>query len=193
MARKKNFVEADVLDKALSLFWEKGYNATSVQDLVDHLGINRASIYDTWGDKHGLYLETLKRYRQQTSSYLLGKLRSERSALEIVKDFLFDVVSDSVEDDMRKGCYMANSATEMANCDQTVHTLFSDNRVKIEGVLNELIKEGQEEGEFSTKFDSQSYARFIFNTASGLRTLAKGTISEKELNGVVDVALSALV
>ena len=193
MARKKNFVEAEVLEKALGLFWERGYNATSVQDLVDHLGINRASIYDTWGDKHGLYLETIKRYRKQTSGYLLEKLRSERSAKEIVKDFLFDVVTDSVEDDMRKGCFMANSATEMGNCDQSVHSMFTDNRMKIEGVLNELIREGQEAGEFSTNFDSQSYARFIFNTASGLRTLAKGTISEKELNEVVDVALSALV
>ena len=193
MARKKNFVEADVLEKALGLFWERGYNATSVQDLVEHLGINRASIYDTWGDKHGLYLETLKHYRQHTSNYLLGKLRSEQSAKEIVKDFLYDVVNDSVHDDMRKGCFMANSATEMANCDSTVYRMFTDNRIKMEGVLNELIKEGQERGEFATKFDSQAYARFIFNTASGLRTPAKGTIAEKELNEVVDVALSALV
>ncbi len=193
MARKKNFVEAEILEKALGLFWERGYNATSVQDLVDHLGINRASIYDTWGDKHGLYLETLKHYRQHTSSYLLEKLRSERSAKEIVKDFLYDVVNDSVTDEMRKGCFMANSATEMANCDNTVYRLFSENRIKMEAVLNELVKEGQERGEFATRFESQAYARFIFNTASGLRTLAKGTIAEKELNEVVDVALSALV
>ena len=193
MARKKNFVEADVLEKALGLFWERGYNATSVQDLVDHLGVNRASIYDTWGDKHGLYLETLKHYRKQTSSYFLDKLRSERSAKDIIKDFLYDVVRDSVRDDMRKGCFMSNSATEMANCDASVHKMFTDNRFKMEAVLNELIKEGQEKGEFSTKFDSQSYARFVFNTASGLRILAKGTIAEKELNEVVDVALSALV
>lgn len=193
MARKKNFIESDILEKALGLFWERGYNATSVQDLVDHLGINRASIYDTWGDKHGLYLETLKHYRQQTSSYLLEKLRSERSAKEIVKDFLHDVVNDSVTDDKRKGCFMANSASEMANSDVIVYQMFTDNRVKIEGVLNELIKEGQESGEFATRFDSQAYARFIFNTATGLRTLAKGTIAEKELNEVVDVALSALV
>ena len=193
MARKKNFVEADILEKALGLFWERGYNATSVQDLVDHLGINRASIYDTWGDKHGLYLETLKHYRQQTSSYLLDQLRSEKSAKEILKDFLFDVVNDSVHDEKRKGCFMANSATEMANSDITVYKMFTDNRLKMEAVLNELIKEGQESGEFATRFDSEAYARFIFNTASGLRTLAKGTIAEKELNEVVDVALSALV
>lgn len=193
MARKKNFDEGEVLEKALMLFWTQGYNATSIQDLVDHLGINRASIYDTWGDKHGLYLETLKHYRKFTSSHLLEKLRSDKSAKEIIKDFLCDIVGDSVRDDSRKGCYLSNSATELGNCDQTVHSMFSDNRVKMEAVLNELIKEGQEQGEFSTKHDSEAYARFVFNTAAGLRVLAKGVISEKELSQVVDVALSALV
>lgn len=193
MARKKNFDETEVLEKALLLFWEQGYNATSIQDLVDHLGINRASIYDTWGDKHGLYLETLKHYRKFASTHLLKKLRSDKSAKEIVKDFLYDIVEDSVKDKTRKGCFLSNSATELGNCDQTIHDMFSENRVKMEAVLNELIKEGQEQGEFSTRHSSEAYARFVFNTAGGLRTLAKGTISEKELNEVVDVALSALV
>lgn len=193
MARKKNFEEAEILDKALELFWVKGYNATSIQDLVDHLGINRASIYDTWGDKLGLYLETLKRYRQKTSSLMLTRLRSEKSAKEIVRDFLYDIVDDSLADDLRRGCYLSNSATELANCNNQVHAMFSENRIKMEAVLNELIKEGQENGEFSSRHNSESYARFIFNTAGGLRVLAKGTISEKELNEVVDVALSALV
>jgi TetR/AcrR family transcriptional repressor of nem operon len=193
MARKKSFSETEVLEKALQLFWEKGYNATSVQDLVDHLGINRASIYDTWGDKHGLYLETLRYYRILASSLMLDKLRSGKSARQIIKDFLYDIVENSVKDDMRKGCFLANSATELGNCDETVHAMFSDNRVKMEAVLNELIKEGQEQGEFSRNYSSESYARFVFNTASGLRTMAKGTISEKELSEVVDVALSALV
>lgn len=193
MARKKNFDENEVLEKALMLFWQQGYNATSIQDLVNHLGINRASIYDTWGDKHGLYLETLKHYRKFASSRLLEKLRSDKSAKEIVKDFLYDIVGDSVTDDSRKGCYLSNSATELGNCDQTVHSMFSDNRIKMEAVLNELIKEGQEQGEFSANHSSEAYARFIFNTAGGLRVLAKGDISETELNEVVDVALSALV
>lgn len=193
MARKKSFDETEVLEKALRLFWEKGYNATSVQDLVDHLGINRASLYDTWGDKHGLYLETLKHYRLKSSSLLLQQLRSDKSAREIVKDFLYGVVYDNTHDHMSKGCFLANSATELANCDGEVRKMFSENRLKMEAVFNELIKEGQENGEFSNRHSSQALARFIFNTASGLRTMAKGTISEKEMNEVVDVALSALV
>ncbi len=192
MARTKSFVESEVLEKALNLFWTQGYNATSIQDLVDHLGINRASIYDTWGDKHGLYLETLKQYRKHSSTKLLEKLRSEKSAKEIVKDFLEDIVVDSSADEMKKGCFLSNSATELGNCNQAVNAMFTDNRVKMEAVLNELIKEGQESGEFSMKHSSEAYARFIFNTAGGMRLLAKGDISKAELAQVVDVALSAL-
>ncbi|MBO3699252.1 TetR/AcrR family transcriptional regulator [Roseivirga sp. E12] len=192
MARTKSFVESEVLDKALNLFWTQGYNATSIQDLVDHLGINRASIYDTWGDKHGLYLETLRQYRRNNSSKLLEKLRSEQSAKKIIKDFLDDIVADSSTDAMKKGCYLSNSATELANCDQVINDIFTDNRIKMEGVLNELIKEGQESGEFSTRHSSEAYARFIFNTAGGMRVLAKGDISEAELADVVSIALSAL-
>lgn len=192
MARTKSFVESEVLDKALNLFWTQGYNATSIQDLVDHLGINRASIYDTWGDKHGLYLETLKQYRRHSSNRLLEKLRSDKSASDIIKDFLADIVADATTDHMKKGCYLSNSATELSNCDQSVNLMFTDNRLKMEGVLNELIKEGQEAGEFSTKHSSEAYARFIFNTAGGMRVLAKGDITETELADVVNVALSAL-
>lgn len=192
MARTKGFVESDVLNKALNLFWQQGYHATSIQDLVDHLGINRASIYNTWGDKHELYLATLQQYRRFASSTLLEKLRSEKSAKEIVKDFLKDIVSDTSKDTKSRGCFLSNSATELANCDQQVQDIFTDNRLKMEAVLNELIKEGQESGEFSTQYSSESYARFIFNTAGGLRLMAKGKISENELNEVVEVSLSAL-
>ncbi len=192
MPRNKSFVESEILNKALDLFWEQGYHATSIQDLVNHLGINRASIYDTWGDKHGLYLETLKQYRRYASSHLLEKLRSEKSAREVIRDFLRDIVSDSAGDQAKKGCYLSNSASELAKCDQEVKDLFTDNRKKMEAVLNELIKEGQESGEFSTSHSSESYARFVFNTAGGMRLLAKGSISESELDDIVNIALSAL-
>lgn len=192
MARPKSFVESDVLDKALNLFWTQGYHATSIQDLVDHLGINRASIYSTWGDKHGLYLETLKQYRRDNSNKLLQKLRSEKSASAIVRDFLEEMVTSPSDEEMKKGCYLSNAATELANCNETVNAMFTDNRIKMEAVLNELIKEGQEAGEFSKNHTSQAYARFIFNTAGGMRLLAKGNISKAELAEVVEVTLSAL-
>lgn len=192
MARKKEFDETEVLDKALDLFWKKGYSATSIQDLVDTMGINRASIYDTWGDKHNLYVESLKRYRQKSSSWFLNQIRNEQSALQIIRNFIFATIKQGINDTDKKGCFLVNSSTELCNIDTTVSDIVTENRKTMESVLNELIKEGQQNGEIAMKHSSESLSRFLFNTISGLRVLAKGNISEKELNEIVDVTLSAL-
>ena len=192
MGRTKNFDESRVLDKALEVFWKKGFNATSIKDLVDHLGINRASIYDTYGDKHQLYLASLKRYRQQTSSWLLQQIRSEKSALAIIKDFLIGTVQQGLHDQDKLGCFLVNAATELANSDDAIKVMFEENKNTVEKVLKELITEGQESGEIGTKHSSQALARFLFNSLSGLRVLAKANMEEKDLNEVVEVTLSAL-
>ncbi len=192
MARKKNFDESEVLDKALKIFWTKGFNATSIQDLVDGLGINRASMYDTWGDKHNLYMKSLERYRQNASSQLLNEIRSNKSALDILKGFLKSNARESALDPEKKGCFMINSISELANSDDSVNELTSKHRKTFEGVLAEIIREGQESGEIQRKFDSEVLARFLYSTVSGIRVIGKGTISEKELAEVVEVALSAL-
>ena len=192
MARKKEFDETEVLDRALDLFWEKGYNATSIQDLVDTMKINRASIYDTWGDKHNLYLAALKRYRQKSSSWFLTQLRTEQSALDIIRNFIYATIKASVHDEHRKGCFMVNASTELCNQDTDVQKIILENRTTMEKVLSELITEGQQSGEITIKHSSDSLARFLFNTISGLRVLSTGSITEKELNEVVEVTLSAL-
>lgn len=192
MARAKKFDEIQVLDKALAVFWKKGFNATSMQDLVDNLGINRASLYHTFGDKHRLYLDALKRYRQQKSQSLLAQIRSEQSAIEIIKTYLLIAIEESILDQDQKGCFIVNAATEMANSDTIVQQFFINDKKTVENVLNELIIEGQTAGEIATTHSSQALARFLFNTLTGLKVLAKGNISEKELNEVVDICLSAL-
>ncbi len=192
MARPKSFDQQEVLDKALNLFWEKGYNATSIQDLVDHLGINRASIYDTWGDKRGLYLETLKSYRKKSSNSFLDRLRSNLSSKEILRGFLNDVINEAVEDTCNKGCFLSNSASELANSDSTIFEIFSSNNENMEAVLSELVKDGQEAGEISTDHSPDAIARFMLSNAMGVRIMAKGRKSEKALKDIVNVALSIL-
>jgi TetR/AcrR family transcriptional repressor of nem operon len=190
MARKKGFDEGEVLDKAMNLFWEKGYNATSIQDLVDELGINRASIYDTWGDKHQLYLSALRLYRQNASSWLLNQIRTEQSALVIIERFLHFTIESVIHDKDKRGCFIVNSSTELSNCDRDVDAIVLENRKTMEKVLTELIKEGQTEGEINLNHSPESLARFIFSAMGGIRVLAMSQISEDELKEVVQVTLS---
>ncbi|MFT6216509.1 MAG: TetR/AcrR family transcriptional repressor of nem operon [Roseivirga sp.] len=192
MARKKNFNELEVLDKAVNLFWEKGYGATSIQDLVDGLGINRASIYATWGDKHQLYLSALQRYRQNASSWLLNEIRTEPSALVIIERFLYFTIDSVIHDNDKRGCFILNSSTELSNSDSEVDAIVLENRQTMEKVLTELIKEGQADGEINKAHSPESMGRYIFSTVNGLRVLGMGQISEEELKEVVQVSISAL-
>ena len=192
MGRKKNFDEAEALEEALDLFWEKGYQGTSVQDLVDRLGVNRASIYDTWGDKHSLYLKTLEKYRQSTSSWLLEQIRSDQLPFNIIKALLRNAIEQSQSDEHKKGCFLVNAATELSNCDRKVQDITVNNQKTIESVLNELIKEGQENGEITTKHSSQSLAGFIYNTIVGLQVLGKNNTPPKQMEEIVEITLSVL-
>lgn len=192
MARKKNFDEVEVLHKALHLFWRKGYNATSIQDLVDELGVNRASLYDTWGDKHKLYLASLKLYRQSASSRLLEDIRSDMPARQVIESFLMRIVNDVMMDQEKKGCFLVNATTELANLDSEINHMVDENRKTIVEVLAEIIKEGQEKGEFKSQKSPQALACFIFNSLNGLRVMGKGDVPFDEMKEVVDITLSAL-
>src|SRR6201995_145682 len=88
MARTKDFDEDEVLLKAMHLFWLKGYNGTSMQDLGDGLGISRSSMYDTFGDKHTLFLRSLENYRQGMTAKLQAVVNNAPDAKEAVRGLL---------------------------------------------------------------------------------------------------------
>src|ERR1700761_1056657 len=114
MARTKDFDEDEVLDKAMYLFWNQGYNGTSMQDLVDGLGISRSSLYDTFGDKHSLFIKTLENYKKNASAKLEAIIANAPSAKEAVKQLLEYTTRELLSDQQHKGCFMVNAAVEVA-------------------------------------------------------------------------------
>ena len=192
MARTKSFNETEVLEKALNLFWTKGYSATSIQDLVDHLGINRASIYDTWGDKRNLYLESLKLYRKGSSNWLLELVRSDKPAKQIIHDFLDYVIEDSIADTEQKGCFLVNSTTELANQDQSINGLVQENRDTVIKVLTAIIDEGKQDGEITSGRASHELATYLFGVINGIRVMGQTQMEASALKNMADIAISSL-
>jgi len=150
MARVKTFDQHEVLEKAMQLFWTKGYYDTSVNDLVKHTGLSRSSLYDTYGDKHRLYILALKKYQEDMGSAMKKLVES------------------------------------------AVGNLVRANQDDIEKAFRKAIKKGQKTGEISKKHKSKSLARFLFNTYAGLKVNAKHNPSQKQLENIVNVALSAI-
>lgn len=113
MARTKQYNETEVVEKAMRLFWKNGYETTSMQMLEKEMGINKFSIYSSFGNKHGLFLESLKLYRSNVSQ-VLDKLKKGTQGVEDIKQFFYDSVSSSFKSDNIKGCFVTNTYNEFS-------------------------------------------------------------------------------
>lgn len=192
MARTKDFDENEVLNKAVAIFWHKGYNGTSMQDLVDGLGISRSSLYDTYVDKHTLFIKALEAYQSAGAAKLCAIVNGAGPAKETIKALLEYIIGELMGDQMQKGCFMVNAEVEIAPHDPEVSKLVCQNDQQVEDVFYRVIKKGQENGEIPTRQDARALARFTFNTIKGIRVTAKSTTDKTMFEDIIKLALAAL-
>lgn len=192
MARTKDFDENEVLNKAIAIFWHKGYNGTSMQDLVDGLGISRSSLYDTYVDKHTLFIKALESYQKAGSAKVCAITNSGGPAKETIKKLLELVIGELLGDKMQKGCFMVNAEVEVAPHDAEVSKMVCQNDQQVEDAFYKVIKQGQESGEIANRQDARALARFTFNTIKGIRVTAKSTTDKTMFDDIIRLALSAL-
>ncbi len=130
MARKKQYKEEEVIEKAMHLFWRNGYENTSVQMLEKEMGINKFSIYSSFGSKHGIFLESLKSYKAKTKE-MFDKFKKASNGVEDIKQFFYDSVHIGYQDGFEKGCLVTNTYNEFSEREDSEindqMTLFMDN------------------------------------------------------------------
>ncbi|MEM8969671.1 MAG: TetR/AcrR family transcriptional regulator [Bacteroidota bacterium] len=192
MARPRNFDEDQVLDRAIEVFWEKGYHATSYEELVNRMGINRASMYNTFGDKHQLYTQALQRYREKSRTQFDRWQASNQRIQETIRMILNEAVQESISDPQRKGCMVVNTATELGPSDPEIAEIIRQNQQQVESVLKELFIQAQQRGEISADLQPEALARFYYNTFSGLRVMARANPDATSYRDVVDIALKVI-
>ncbi len=191
MGRTKQFNRQTALDNAMQVFWAKGYHATSVQDLVDELGVNRQSLYDTFGGKHELFEAALERYRELQSLPIRRALEQEGAVGDVLRGFFQGLITKLI-DSGGKGCMMVNSTTELASQDERVFGACSANARQLEAAFTGLLVRAQRAGEIPADRSPVQLARFLLSTINGLTVTAKATRDRAVLNDVAEVALSAL-
>ncbi len=193
MARPKEFAEEEVLEKAMQVFWQKGYYNASMQDLVDGMSICRASLYDTFGDKHALYLKALDHYRTVNARAMEKTIASAVTNRNKIKAIFHWLIEEIVMDPDQKGCFMANAALEMLpEHGQTVGQLVDTNFMDHETAFAQLLRQGVASGEFRATLPLADTARFLLGTTAGLRLIGKTQRDRDALIGMVRVALSVL-
>lgn len=191
MPRPRTFDREEVLDRALDTFWYQGYEATSMQDLVDAMDISRASLYNAFGSKHDLFLEVLQHYEKQRLSQTLGTLHEVDSVKAAIRA-IFEQTADEAACADRRGCLLTNTATELCARDAECAEQVQRNFARLEAAFEEALQRGQSSGELSDTLDLQALARFFTTSLQGLRVMAKTQPDRVALQDVVNVTMQVL-
>jgi TetR/AcrR family transcriptional regulator, transcriptional repressor for nem operon len=190
VARSKEFDPDVALQQALELFWERGYEATSMADLVDRLGVARASIYATFGSKRELYLKALERYLGQRD--IVGPLSQPGPALPAVRAFLGLYVAECLADELRRGCMVVNTAVEFGSRDAGVLAKVATGWAELETALAGALTRARAQGEIPSGKDPQALARFLLVLVQGVRVLGRADPDPRRLRDAVDQAMTAI-
>jgi len=191
MARPKEFDRDAVLERAMHLFWERGYEATSIGDLTTHLGIGRQSLYDTFGDKHGLYLAALDRYIAASIGQVPGALRDHRPLRRQIRDLLQGLIEATTASEGRS-CMLVLAAAERCNADTEVKRRFCANGARMEEALFVRLTQARTDGELAAHHDPRALARYFVTTIYGLQMSARGGTAPDALEQAADVAVMIL-
>ncbi|MCF2520684.1 TetR/AcrR family transcriptional regulator [Dyadobacter sp. CY351] len=165
MARTKAFEPVEKLERAKDIFWQKGYQATSMQDLVDTMGLNRGSIYDTYGDKHSLFLMCLKSYSDGMLNDYLQATDAAKSPVKAIEKIIKRAAARTIDEG--KTCMGVKSAFELASDDEEVHAILKENTGSVVNVLKDLIRKAQKADEINAKRDPAMLANFIVSNFTG--------------------------
>ncbi|SEB18463.1 TetR/AcrR family transcriptional regulator [Pedobacter hartonius] len=192
MARTKSFDEETILDEAMKLFWHTGYHSLSAQELVDGLGLSRSSLYDTFGDKHTLYVKALRRYSKLTVEATISVLDQAKNIPKAIKEVFQMNFNASFGSELTKGCFVVNSRVELSPHDPEIAGIVKENWQSLEDGFYRALKRGQEAGQVSNAHNARTLARFFVNNSWGLNVYGNADADEKVFKDIIKVALSVL-
>lgn len=192
MARTREFDEDQVLDRAMHVFWRRGYRATSLSDLLEAMKLSKSSFYETFGTKRDLLLVALRRYAGSGMSGLIAPLLRPDASRPEIEATLAGLVRHARSAEGRRGCLVNNALGEVAPNDPVVFAAIREVLEQLEAVLTEVVTRAQGREEITRKESARALARFLANTIGGLNLVAKARPDRQALEDIVRVALRAL-
>lgn len=193
MPRTKEFDPDAALRSALELFWRRGYEATSMADLVQHLGVGRASLYATFGNKHDLYLKALDRYGETHQPLLLDELSQPGPALPAVRAVVRRFATEAADEDRRTyGCLVTNTAAELAPHDPAAARRVERSWEHLETLLESALVRARAQGELPPGRDPRGLARMLLVLLQGLRVVGKASADPARVRDATEQALTLL-
>jgi TetR/AcrR family transcriptional repressor of nem operon len=191
--RPREFDIDSVTKAAGRVFWEQGYHATSIADLCKSTGLFRASLYSTFGDKHGLLVAAFDQYAEGAIDRLKERLEENASPHEALRQALMHYTKVSTSLSRRHGCFITNAAIELLPADEALRPHIEATLRRIAAYLAAAVTRGQRAGEFNSTLDEQAVTTFLLCVIQGFRVLGKLSFEENDLVPVVDMTMRALI
>lgn len=192
MARPLEFDKNIAMENAMEVFWEKGFESASLQDLIEAMDLSKSSFYQAFKSKHALYSETLGHYTDCLVADLSRSLESSSSALSFLESTFSDVAEQAPLKASQRGCFLMNTASEFAQKDDEIALLTKSGLKRIEAVFARAIEKGQGDGEISRVKPAKSLANFLICSMSGLKTMSKAGVDQAILKDVVKTIIASL-
>ncbi|MCE3198322.1 TetR/AcrR family transcriptional regulator [Paenibacillus sonchi] len=192
MARSKEFDTTLVLHRAMEVFGHYGYEGTSLQILLDGLGIARQSLYDTYGTKRDLFVKAVRHYVDEKSSAVVTYLERTESVKKSISDIFHEIVATLQDEERRKECFILYSAIDQVPHDPEIAALFEQDRVRLENALYQALVRAQNHGELNPDQDVRALARYLYHARYALTQAAKLTNDPKTLEEITAVTLTVL-
>ncbi|MFE4571807.1 TetR/AcrR family transcriptional regulator [Paenibacillus chitinolyticus] len=192
MGRIREFDEDQVLDAAMQLFWEKGYEATSLSDLTSRMGIQRPSIYSAFGGKKELFEAALRKYTMTRASLIRTKLQSNPSVKEGFRTFFEDVIVEEYAENPRKGCFCINTMVELAPHDEKFEILTREHQMYLAVIFEETIERGIQSGELEIGVNAKALSQALLLSLIGLTVLIKSRPERSFIDNSIEVILTLL-
>lgn len=192
MPWEKNFDVDLALTRAMQAFWAHGYEATSMQDLVTATGINRASIYATYGDKRALFLTAIRKYDGEIRRRMLAELAETTPPAEAIASVFDKFISQTSLPQGNWGCFLVNTALELAAHDGEIAELVNAAHDEIEAFFLAMIRKGQQSGAFAADRDAKPLAHQALASLLGMLVMIRSRPKEESLTAVRDGVLKSL-
>ena len=186
MPWKKQYDEREVLDRAMDAFWIKGYEATSISDLVAATGIHRGSLYTAYNDKRTLFIHALKHYDDEYRREFLAKISRENAPRDAIVEVFHQVVIAARDGKNRRGCLLVNTALELAPHDREVERTVKRSLAAVEAFFRLQIEAAQRVGTIASDVSPVGTAASLLGLFLGLRVLSRSCPDQALMNSIVD-------
>lgn len=178
MARPRQFEMDQAIENAMQAFWDHGYEATSMADLMKAMDLQKGSIYKAFGDKHTLFIATLEHYLDDYSQTTIQLIESEDSPKKGIYVWLETVLADAYKQKLRRGCMVVNTLNERAHFDDQAAIIIEASLSKLSTFIAQKIKKGQALGEFRKDMNPDDIAQLLLVALTGTWSLSKGPMTK---------------